>query len=166
MKQFAIKVSGVFSGIYKWGDGFVSRDMQSAWDWFWKVEFGRKHRSFWKYADGDEFGGCGILSCNSGAIYMHPMDFKAVLVSSSGVVISTRGKDGKDYYNHFQSEIRNLNEICKECAEFCGGHFTLTISSEFEINVPDANMYYDELIENDEFVTKVGVEKENGAYIY
>lgn len=165
MEQFAIKVSGVFSDIYKWGVGYVNADMKSKWDWFWQVEFRNKAHLFWKYSNGDDFGGCGHLSCIGGNIYMHPMDFKAVLISS-GVTSISRTDDGKEYCNHFESEIRELNEICKECAEFCGGHFTLTISKEFSFDTPDANMYYDELVENGDYVSKVGVEREKNAYSF
>ena len=167
MKQFAIKVRGIFNGIYEWGNGFKDRETESAWNWFWRVEFPKKRALFWKYADGDDFGGCGHLSSMTGSIYMHPMDFNAVLVASSGCVKISPSKDGKDYYNHFESELRNLKEICDACAEFCGGTFELLISKEFVIETPEIRELVDfEDVSGDDYAEKIGVEREQGSYVY
>lgn len=158
MTQFAIKVRGIFNDIYEWGNGFKDNETYSAWHRFWGVEFGKKHRLFWKYAEGDNFGGCGHLSSNSGSIYMHPMDFTAVLVASSGCVKVSPSKEGKDYYNHFESELRTLKEICDECAAYCGGSFNLQISKEFAIEVPENRELVDyEEVAGEDYVTKIGV---------
>jgi len=167
MRHFAIKVRGIFNGIYEWGEGFKSRDIASRWNWYWKVEFPKKGHLFWKYAQGGDFGECGYLTGTDGSIYMHPMDFNAVLVSSSGCVCTSRGSDGKDYYNHFQSVLRTLKEICDECAEFCGGTFDLLISKEFAIETPDIRELIDfQEIGEDGYAEKIGVEREQGSYIY
>jgi len=166
-KRHAITINGVFNGIYEWGRGFMSREIADKWNWFWSVEFRKTDHLFWKYADGDmDFGECGILSCNSGSIYMHPMDFNAVLVSSMGCICTKRGDDGKEYITQFESEIKHLKEICDACAEFCGGSFTLYISPEYPIEVVRPEEEYTGEIEKGEYAKRFGVEREKGSYIY
>jgi len=167
MKQYAIKINGVFNDIYEWGRGFKGNNTMSTWNWFWRVEFPKKGYTFWKYAEGDKFGGCGHLSSNSGSIYMHPMEFNSVLVASSGLVCISTGNDKKRYYNHFQSELRELKEICDDCAEFCGGTFDFFVSKEFAIETPDLRELIDyKEIGKDEYAEKIGAEVEEGAYKY
>ena len=162
MKQFAIKVNGVFNGIYEWGKGYKSATIADKFEHFWAEVFPRLGASYWKYAEKTRFGECGFLSCSGGSIYMHPMEFNSVLVASAGLVISQMGKDGEMYYNHFESVVRELNKICEECAKYCGGTFELYISKEFVIETP--TLYelreYSE-IDKDNYAQEMGVLKEN-----
>ena len=167
MKQFATKVNGVFNGIYEWGRGFMSRGMASKWDWYWKVEFPKKGYIFWKYAEGNGFGECGNLVCTNGSIYMHPMEFNSVLVASGGCIHISTGSDKKRYYNHFESVLRELKEICDDCAAFCGGTFDLYVAKEFAIETPDLRELIDyKEIGEGEYAEKIGIEVEEGAYKY
>ena len=159
-KKHSITIKGVFNGIYEWGKGFKDSNTFSAWNRFWEMEFPKKKPPFWKYADGDDFGGCGHLSCIGGSIYMHPMDFHTTLISDGCVCIST--VDGKDYYNHFSSELEELTKICEECAEFCGGTFSLYISPEFEIEIPRPTIEYDKELSIKEYCAEI----KEGTYIY
>jgi hypothetical protein len=163
-KKHAITINGVFNGIYEWGQGFKDRNIADKWNRYWKVEFPKNKdgfgKLFWKYADGDDFGGCGHLSCIGGNIYMHPMNFTTTLIANGGARISHI--DGKDYYNHFSNELRELKEICDECAEFCGGSFQLYISPEFEIEVTRPTIEFSEDLDIKEF----GEEVKEGSYIY
>ena len=161
-RKYAVSIKGEFSGIYEWGNGFKDRNMADTWNWFWRVEFRKKRYLFWKYSEGDDFGGCGHLSSISGSIYMHPMDFSATLISTGGCVCIS-SVEGKDYYNHFQSELRELKKICDECAEFCGGHFTLRVSPEFRVEVPRPDKDYAEI---EDYAKECGIEKEENEYIY
>lgn len=160
-RKSAMSIQGVFNGIYEWGEGFVSYDIQQAWNWFWKVEFPKRHFLFWKYAEGDDFGGCGHLSGLCGSIYMHPMNFKATLVSDTGVV-KISPCEGKDYICSFASEIRELKKICDEAAEYCGGQFVLYISPEYYIETQRPSIIYDK----DLAVSEFGMEKKENEYIY
>lgn len=164
-KRYAITITGVFNGIYEWGRGFMSREIADKWNWFWAVEFRKIDHLFWKYADGDGFGGCGILSCNSGSIYMHPMDFTTVLVSTSGAICVSVA-DGKEYITQFEGEVKYLKRICDACAEFCGGSFTLYISPEYPIEVVRPEEEYTTEIEKKGYAKMFGIEREKGSYIY
>ena len=160
MKQFAIKVHGTFNGIYEWGKGFKDEETMKKWNWFWKVEFSKKKglsRLFWKYAEGDDYADCGFLSSLTGSIYMHPMEFKSVLVTSGSCPCVYSDENGKEYFNNFQSELRELKEICDECAEFCDGTFDLKISKEFVIETPELDELTD--FDDDEYPQKFGMEK-------
>ena len=163
MKQHAIKVNGVFNGIYKWGKGYESAVIAGKFKDFWKYEFPNLNPLFWKYAEPKEIGECGILcrSTGGGAIYMHPMDFTTILIASSGCSISSMGTDGKMYYNHFDNEVSELYEACVACAEYCGGSFNLNVSKEFVIDTPEWNELTDyREIEGDKFAESVGIAKE------
>lgn len=137
MNRFAISLKGVFENIYEWGEGFKDRETMNKWNTYWNSVFKTIRSLWWKYAEGDSFGGCGHLSSMYGNIYMHPMDFSAVLVMDRGCVSVSIGRDGKKYYNHFGNIVRSLKEICDECAKYCGGSFRLEVSKEFRIEVPE-----------------------------
>lgn len=162
MKQFAIKVNGVFKGIYEWGKGYKSQLAANKFEEFWTEVFPRLGAIHWKYAENTRFGECGLLACIGGSIYMHPMEFNSVLVASAGVVMSEMGKDGEMYYNHFGSEVRELNRVCEACAKYCGSTFELYISKEFVIETPtlDELREYSE-IDKDNYAQEMGVLKEN-----
>lgn len=161
-RKYAVSIKGEFSGIYEWGRGFKDRNMANTWNWWWRVEFPKKHYTFWKYSDGDDYGGCGHLSCIGGSIYMHPMNFSVTLLSTGGCVCTSR-VEGKDYFVQFASELRELKKICDDCAEFCGGSFSLYLSPEFRIEVPEAELNYAEL---ENYPKQCGILREEGEYIY
>ena len=163
-KKHAITINGIFKGIYEWGKGFKDCETARKWNWFWAVEFPKNKdgfgRLFWKYSEGDDFGGCGHLSCIGGNIYLHPMNFNATLIASGCACISHI--DGKEYYNHFGGALKELKEICDECAEYCGGSFQLNISQEFEVEIPRPTIEFTNELSASEF----GAEIPKGAYIY
>jgi hypothetical protein len=132
------------------------------WNWWWRVEFPKKDYIFWKYADGDDFGGCGQLSTIGGSIYMHPMNFNATLLNTGGCRCISL-VDGQDYFVHFASEVRELKKICDECAEFCGGQFFLNISPEFRVEIPEPELEYEKL---DNYAKECGIPREENEYIY
>lgn len=139
MKETAIKIKGVFNGLYEWGQGWVSTSKRMAWDDFLENRLKTEVQPiFWKYVPGDKVtGACGSLIGTGDAIYLHPMGFNAILISHG--CTTTSYKDGVYYQSAFSSEIMELREICEAVAEACGGTFTLYTSKEFECEVPSAD---------------------------
>lgn len=128
-----IKVRGIFHDIYGWGVGFYSQEIAQKWNYFWRAKFTPK--TFWSYVQPKDIWASGTLALNTGggSIYMHPMDFTVMLTNNSG---THNGQIiGDTYYeSSFEWQISELYEICKECAEFCGGSFTMQVSKEVETN--------------------------------
>ena len=140
MKRFATIIHGKFDGIYEWGKGFKNKAVMDRWNEFWNTLYKtRKQYIWWRYADGYDFSRCGYLSCNYGSIYMHPMDFKVLLVMDNKCRSISGGRDGKKYYSHFDSVISELKRMCDDCAEYCGGGFSMKATKEFQIEVPDTD---------------------------
>lgn len=136
MKEKAIRLRGVFNGLYEWGRGWTSDYAARQWDGFLEIGLGTEIRPlFWKYLRGDRFGGCGSLVTTGSAIYLHPMSFDTILVSSG---CCCRGcKNGRQYESHFEGQVTELRKICEALAEACGGTFNLYASKEFDIESPN-----------------------------
>lgn len=114
-------VRGVFTNIYQWGKGW-SKEKSDAWDNYLENYKGCywhpvKIRDIW------------YLVSTQGSIYLHPMDFNAVLKSTGG--FSPKGNDDilEDY---FGSQIDELKKICNELAKTCGGQFTSLVAEAQE----------------------------------
>ena len=106
MTHTIAEISGTFSGLYEWGKGW---DIQSAmiWEEFWKT----KKKYFWQYfVDKQNYGDTEYLVSTYGSIFLHPMSFSCVLNRPSDNV------------------IEELYYLCKECAEKCGGDFSMSVS--------------------------------------
>ena len=133
MSKFATNVYGVFHGIYFWGQGFKDTETRVKWDEFWN---NLSRRTYWRFCPPkDSYGGsCGNLVSIQNTIYMHPMDFAVTLVSPGYCRMCVDGGDNKKYFTHFSGEVRELLEICNECAEKCGGTFELFASEEYVID--------------------------------
>lgn len=148
-----IKVRGIFHDIYGWGVGFYSQEIAQKWNYFWRVKFAPK--IFWSYVQPKDKLTSGVLTLDTGggSIYMHPMDFYTTLTSNGGV---SCGKtiEGVYYETCFEGQISELYEICKECAEFCGGSFTMEVSKEIEINDFPMEEYNE-----DTYIQECGVKK-------
>lgn len=139
MKSYIINIKGVFKGIYEWGVGFVSTEMQKKWDEFWKYHYSSRW-AFWKYVPGDNLGSCGHLMSTMHCIYLHPMNFSAVLVDD-GCCSQIGYENGVEMVSHFYTELETLKEACEKCAEFCGAKFELYVSGkEMEVEVPRAEI--------------------------
>ena len=142
-KKRAINYYGTFKGIYEWGRGFVSTLAQYKWEQYWKCVFPTKHHCHWKtYVQGSGFGECGSLMGISKAIYMHPMAFYGVFVEGGVSKGCSLPEENHKYeYSYvFYEDLKELEEICKDAAEYCGGSFELETSKEFEVEVPEANI--------------------------
>ena len=70
-----------------------------------------KKKYFWKYfVDKQNYGDTEYLVSTYGSIFLHPMSFSFVLNRPSDNV------------------IEELYYLCKECAEKCGGDFSMSVS--------------------------------------
>lgn len=140
-----VQIRGEFYGIYEWGRGYVFAEMKEKWDYFWNVKLSERWPGFWKYVKGNEYGEAGSLVSVNEAIYLHPMTFNAVLATNNGNAIRMLPEDGykNEYHSSFASEIYELNELCKECAEYCGGRFELFTTKEQQIETLADFVSYD-----------------------
>lgn len=114
-------VRGVFTGIYQWGEG-------------WSAEVAKKWHDYlenykgihWSYfRDKDGWTGSDYLVGTNGGIFLHPMDFKAVLRSCGGR--SPKGNDD-DLEDYFGGTLEELKRLCEGLAEACGGQFTSMVA--------------------------------------
>lgn len=143
MKVYAISIKGVFKGIYEWGVGFVSREMQRKWDEFWNYHYSKRY-AYWKYVPGNSIGECGHLMSTTHCIYLHPMDFHAVLVNDGCCCHNAFREEGGKMVrtvSHFYTELETLKEACDECAKYCGVKFEMYVSGpETELEIPYAGI--------------------------
>ena len=115
-------VRGVFANIYQWGEGW-SKETSEKWDNFLQNYDGChwhpvKIHDIW-YLVGVE-----------GSIYLHPMDFNAVLRSAGGRSVHGNDDDLEDYFGSYLDELK---EICCGLAEACGGQFTSLVAEAQEV---------------------------------
>lgn len=109
-------VRGVFANIYEWGEGW-SQETAKKWHDYLENYKG----IYWDYfRDSKELYGSDYLVSTGGAIFLHPMDFHAVLRSSGGR--SRRGHDD-ELEDYFGGELDELKELCEGLAQACGGQF-------------------------------------------
>ena len=113
-KEKIVVVKGTFHNIYEWGKCYRDADTAKAWHNAWN-----EVKSFvWHHTrlDNTEY-----LVSVQGSIYLHPMDFSAVLHGC--------GCHTSDTY-----DCAELKRICEEVAEKCGGTFDLEVSEEIEVD--------------------------------
>lgn len=117
MKEEIVLVHGTFNDIYGWGKGFYTQEKARQWkealeevdDIFWKV-----------FTDRKGYGDVNYLVSTGGSIFLHPMDFRAILHSS--------GCHSADTF-----DCNSLKTVCEKIAEHCGGTFSLKVSKPFEV---------------------------------
>ena len=113
-KEKLVVVKGIFHNIYEWGKCYRDADTAKAWHNAWN-----EIKSIsWHHARLDD---TEYLVSVQGSIYLHPMDFSAVLHGC--------GCHTSDTY-----DCAELKRICEEVAEKCGGTFDLVVSKEIEVN--------------------------------
>lgn len=125
-KERICAVRGVFANIYEWGEGWP-QDVAKRWHDYLENYKG----IYWHYfRDSKKSYGSDYLVGTSGAIFLHPMDFRAVLHSSGGKC--PRGNDDmlEDY---FGGELDELKALCEGLAEACGGQFISMVAEAQEI---------------------------------
>lgn len=109
-KENICVVRGVFSNLYYWGEGW-SRATKELWD-----DYLTNYKGiYWKPV---LIKDTWYLVSTQGSIFLHPMDFRAVLKSSGGKC--PRGHDD-DLEDYFGGELDELATLCSELAERCGG---------------------------------------------
>lgn len=124
-KVKVLNVRGVFANLYLWGEGWTS-DKKEQWDKylenykgiFWHAE---KVKDIWR------------LITTGGCIYLHPIDFNAIIKVPAGK--SPRGHDD-ELEDYCGGELDELYRLCDGLAKACGGQFISMVASitdaEFE----------------------------------
>ena len=117
MKKTVVLVQGTFNGIYGWGKGFYTPEQAAQW----KEALEEVDDIFWKlFVEKNGYGDTHYLVSTDGSIFLHPMDFRAVLHNC--------GCNTDDSFN-----CEALKKVCDKIAEHCGGTFELEVSKPFEI---------------------------------
>lgn len=115
MVKTIVVVKGTFNDIYYWGKGF--RDSETSIRW--NKALSEVNSFLWtRFSDGKS----NYLVSVQGSIFLHPMDFRAVLYSC--------GCHTDDTF-----DCGELLKICNEIAEKCGGTFELEVSKPTVVNV-------------------------------
>ena len=120
-KERICVVRGVFANIYQWGDGW---SQETAKKWY---DFLENYKGIhWHYfRDSKKSYGSDYLVGTHGSIFLHPMDFRAVLHSSG--CRERRGHDD-ELEDYFGSNLDELKKLCEDLAEACGGQFTSMVA--------------------------------------
>jgi len=113
-----ITLKGTFNGLYRWGDGWDSAT-EKKWNDYWRNQLKSYFWHFFEVHKGH--GDAQYLVTTGGSIYLHPMNFSLVMQKFGGCY--HYNEDGSKTEVH--SEIEELQEICEECAAFCGGDFAI-----------------------------------------
>ena len=116
-KEKIVVVKGTFNNIYFWGKGYRDLETANAWHNAWD----EVKSILWHHTRLDD---TEYLVNIQGSIYLHPMDFRAILHGC--------GCHTSDTY-----DCAELKRICEEVAKKCGGTFDLEVSEEIAI---DANL--------------------------
>lgn len=120
MKQRIVEVQGTFDGLYEWGKGW-DFETASSWRKFWDTYNG----CYWSFfKEEHSYGDSHYLVSTHGSIFLHPMDFHAVLSGPNAGVMS------------------ELKEACERCAEACGGTFGFSYRVA-EVEFPSASKQWD-----------------------
>lgn len=115
MKKTIVVVKGTFNNIYFSGKGYRDLETLKNWNDAWE-----NIKSFhWKYF---KTSNTQYLVGVQGSIFLHPMDFKAVFHGC--------GCHTDDTFN-----CKDLQRICNEVAEKCGGTFDLEVSKPIEVDI-------------------------------
>lgn len=113
-KEKIVVVKGTFNNIYFWGKGYRDLETANAWHNAWD----EIKSVCWHHARLDD---TEYLVSVQGSIYLHPMDFRAILHGC--------GCHTDDTY-----DCAELKKICEEVAKKCGGTFDLEVSEEIAID--------------------------------
>lgn len=120
-KERICVVRGVFANIYQWGEGWSQETAQK-----WHDYLENYKGIYWHYfRDSKKSYGTDYLVSTGGSIFLHPMDFHAVLHSSGAKSCRGHNDDLEDY---FGGELDELKKLCTELAEACGGQFTSMVA--------------------------------------
>ena len=113
-KEKIVVVKGTFNNIYFWGKGYRDLETANAWHNAWD----EVKSILWHHTRLDD---TEYLVNIQGSIYLHPMDFRAILHGC--------GCHTSDTY-----DCAELKRICEEVAKKCGGTFDLEVSEEIAID--------------------------------
>lgn len=115
MKMSIVLVRGVFKDIYFWGKGWKDNETYRKFK-----EAERNIKSyFWNLHKSDDGMSSDYLVSVDGSVYLHPMDFSAVL---------HRCGSSEDSF-----ACGDLKRICEEIAAYCGGSFEMEVSKPMEV---------------------------------
>ena len=103
-------------GLYEWGRGWVSSEKGRLWNEFWEKCPSR----FWYIATPKDGISCPYLVSMAGSIYLHPMDFEAVLTTQE--------------YSLTDIYLEDLQETMKKCSEVVGFTYDFKVSKKQRIN--------------------------------
>ena len=113
MEETIVLIRGTFHNIYFYGKGY--RDIEACQNWHKAIKEVKSY--FWLVREVEDV--TYLVGCN-GSIFLHPMDFRAVLHSC--------GCNTDDTF-----DCGDLERICKEIAEKCGGTFELEVSKPITV---------------------------------
>lgn len=121
MERTIYMVRVVTHGLYEWGRGWVSSEKARLWNEFWS----KCPSTFWFIAKPKDDISCPHLLSMAGGIYLHPMDFDAVLIGPEYLIT--------DLY------LSDLQETMKKCSEVVGFTYDFKVSKKQRItfNVED-----------------------------
>lgn len=106
-----IIASGVFTGLYEWGAGWNMETIIK-----WRAYWAKLKSIYWNYIE-DASNNSQYLYGLYGSIFLHPERFEVVISSSINP----------------DRVLEELNKICAECANACGGTFRLEIKNKVTI---------------------------------
>lgn len=118
-------VRGVFTNIYQWGKGWSNETAQK-----WNNYLENYKGCYWRAIKDNTSYGCWTLLTTGGAVYLHPMDFNAVIKSAGACTPKGNNDELEDY---FGGQLDELKKICTELAEACGGQFTSMVAQAHKI---------------------------------
>lgn len=129
-KTSICNVRGVFTGIYQWGEGWT-QEVSDRWDEYLKNYKG----IYWQPV---QIKDTWYLVCVGGAIYLHPMDFNAVLKGCGGRC--PRGHDDA-LEDEFGGKLDELKRLCVGLADACGGNFSSMVAQQQEVEWQDLKQW-------------------------
>lgn len=98
------RIKGQFEGIYRWGVGYITYEQMRKWELFWSIQ----QKTYWTCFTKFEHGFTNhYLVSTWGSCYLHPDCFNLVLENPS------------------EGLLRELKEICENCAKECNGTFKM-----------------------------------------
>lgn len=115
MERTVYMVRVVTHGLYEWGRGWVSSEKARLWDEFWS----KCPSTSWRIAPLKDGIGCPYLASMAGSIYLHPMDFDAVLTAPEYLITDTY--------------LSDLQKLMKECADHVGFTYDFKVSKKQRI---------------------------------
>lgn len=108
MKTRVTKIRVNFEGIYEWGKGWTSDLAYRMWNLYWS----KVNAIYWHSFMQQEYNQISYyLVSTYGGAYIHPDTFTIVI-------------------RRADNEIKELEEICRRCAEECGGTMKMYVSTK------------------------------------